>query len=271
MSDFLDQLRSKWTAPSAVIHKFRLQYDETSGLIYAFFESTDDQTFYYPAIRNTTEVNTKILSYVCDGKSGVLSACSFANANHKLQNVIFFIDKDLDDFIETHLAKNEKLFVTEYYAIENYICNESALKVLLREYILLPEDDPKNDEILAEFGKCLSEFYDHILPLMAWAIERRRAGEEVIFGNIGASLSKCFCFDGVKVIPVSECHSIFRSECGHANDVSDPAIVSDVVSELRLREPKTWVRGKFEMWFFVNFVNTVWDNLKGYPYPEKNE
>jgi hypothetical protein len=266
MSDFLDQLRAKWTAPVAVTHKFRLEYDETTSQVYAFFESTDDQMFYSAAIRKKTDA--KILSYICDGKSGVLYAYSFLRASRKSQNVICFIDKDLDDLTGTHLPIGGCLFVTEYYAIENYICAESALRVLLRDYILLPADNPKNDEILAEFGTCLSEFYDDIRPLMAWAIERRRAGTEVVFGNLG-SLKKCFCFDGLRAKPLSACHTIFRSECGHAIDASDAATVLSVIDELRLREPKSWVRGKFEMWVFLNFVNTIWDNLKGYPISKK--
>ncbi len=266
MSAFLDQLRSKWTAPAAVAHKFRMQYDESAPQAYAFFESTDDQMFYYPAIREATGIDTRILCYICDGKPGVWYAHNFAHAIHKTDNVICFIDKDLDDFLTIiPPLKGDRLFVTEYYAVENYVCTETAVRVLLREYILLPEDDPKIEEIVTEFRKCASDFYAHIMPLMAWAIERRRAGEQVIFANIGGSLSKCFCFDGLDVKPLPQCHSIFRAECGHAVDASDAAIVSGVIDELQRREPKTWVRGKFEMWVFLNFVNTVWNNLRGYP------
>jgi hypothetical protein len=269
MSDFLDNLRSKWTAPSVVIHKFRLQYDEESSQVYAFFESTDDQTFYSPAIRNSIEMGTKILSYICDGKSGVLYAYNFAHTHRKLRNVVGFVDKDFDDLIGAPLPNEEGIFVTEYYSIENYICTESAFRVLLRDYIMLPEDDSKNDAILQEFRRCLSEFYDDIKPLMAWAIERRRAGKEVVFGSMGSSLKKCFCFDGLRAKPHVECHRMFRSECGHAADVSDETIMLDIVEELGLREPKAWVRGKFEMWVFVNFANAIWDHLKGYPISNK--
>jgi hypothetical protein len=111
MSDFLDQLRAKWTTPAVVTHKFRMQYDESASQAYAFFESTDDQIFYYPAIREAVGTHTKILCYICDGKSGVWHAHNFAHATHKTANMICFVDKDYDNLVKINPPlQGDKLF-----------------------------------------------------------------------------------------------------------------------------------------------------------------
>jgi hypothetical protein len=97
MGSFLDSLRKCRTVPVAIRLRFVQEYDANTPSVYAFFESTDDRTFYEPSIRSHSPEGARLFTYLCDNKAGVYYQYDQAERSGKLKNVVCFVDKDIDD------------------------------------------------------------------------------------------------------------------------------------------------------------------------------
>jgi hypothetical protein len=271
MSGFLNFLRAKRASAAAVTLKFRLQYKEVSEDIYAFFESTDDAIFYLSDLRHALRPDAEIHRFICDGKAGVCYALHFAESTGRLRNAVFFVDKDLDDFVGEDIVTHERLFRTSYYSIENYIATEEAFKVIWEEHIQLPATSGAFKKALAGFRRAYRHLYTNLRPLTAWVIERRRERCDVLLANLNSGLECCFEFKDFILGSKAEFDQTFKTWCGHTSDQSTTSVVVHIDKELRKLPPKTWVRGKFELWLFLIYTNAVWKSLVGMPISRKKK
>jgi hypothetical protein len=261
MTNFVQALRKKRVSSSAVHWKFSLQYRKGDNRVYAFFESTDDVTFYYYHIAQALPPNTKLFTYICDGKSGVLSAVNFSSQKQKTENTIFFVDKDLDDFCDL-VIEDDRVFCTEFYSIENYLCGDRAVEVIWREYVKLDVHDNRLKKYQGKLRRALGSFYTKMRPLMAWAVARRRAGHQVIFQNLH-DLDCCFSLKGMKLKCRTRYAQRFRSACAPSDKLTMPKERKEWEAKFAQSSPKTWIRGKYEAWMFARLANAMWEGLVG--------
>lgn len=269
MGQFLDELRASRSEPAAIHQRFRLEYDERSDNIYAFFESLDDWQFYRAPIISRAQA-ARINVYLCGNKDGVWSAYTFAERRSTLKNVVCFVDKDLDDFCAEALPVKDRIYVTQCYSIENHLCTRSAIDIFLNVVVGLPDTHPTREAILKEFEESLSEFQGILLPVFAWAIASRCKGMKIVFDNVGPDLSSCLEYEGFRIKEKQDICEFFRGRCrgGRSESSDEDSLVNDSEvtqwkDALRSRDPKTWVRGKYELWFTLRFMNRVWAELRG--------
>ena len=267
---FLAQLRQARRSAPVVRQKFRLVYNPDSKDVYAFFESTDDIVFYLYRIKERVSPQSAVHTFVCDGKAGVIGALKFAQRFGKTINSMFFVDRDLDDFDSTQVDPSERLFLTEHYSIENYLCTKEGFDVIWCEFIKLPVSHPLYKPSLRRVIKGLDELGKLLLPAFSWVIERRRAKVKVIFGSIGPGLSGCFNIVDLKPIPNGvKPLRFFMDKCLEEPDCSKQADVRLAQAELKALPRKRWLRGKFELWYFVSACNQIWTELVKQPISAK--
>jgi hypothetical protein len=271
MSEFLDDLRRSRTAIQTVKFKFRLQSDKTKKDIHAFFESTDDKAFYWSFLDQKKLPNITVFAYVCDGKPGVIQSRNFVRDIGKTKGTLFFVDKDLDDLWLSPYTDYEMTFVTDVYSIENYLCTDAVLKHILDFHVFLPETDENYPKIVNRLSGVLCDFYNHILPLVTWAVAARRAGQSVLFANHGNNLGRCFEISGGSLNPLDNHEEQFCSICAIDMTIIQAKSLVGVREELLALSPKSWSRGKFELWVFLAYVNQVWLSLTGHPSSEKKK
>jgi hypothetical protein len=268
MSDFLESLRDARRSASAVKHNFRLKYDDQNGNIYAFFESTDDVVFYFNHIKNRAHSAVSIETFICDGKAGVDNAYEFAEQSNMLKNALFFVDRDLDDFDGSQVSSSRDIFLTEFYSIENYLCTAEGFSVIWRELIKLPITDSRYSEAFKKIESGINSLSQYLLPFFAWAIGRRRSRERVVFSKIGESLSGYFDIVDLAPAPKEGMLARLQRKCSEQDGDPAPENFMSIQEELRQLGHKRWLRGKFELWYFMNSCNSIWQELVGSPISE---
>ncbi len=146
------------------------------------------------------------------------------------------------------------MYVTDYYSIENHLVSSDLLICVWRH--LLKQGEDGTLALKMEFEESLKMFYKLVLPIMAWILFHRRAGAPLNLSNI--RLRRLIRMDTdfqVRYTKKKLFHELGKT-CGVATGTW-PKGRKALEKELNALEPKTFVRGKFELWFFVQFIQRV--------------
>jgi hypothetical protein len=262
MMSFVDTLRSLRTAPQAVWLEFIGTYSVASFDIYLFFEGKDDFSFYQPFVRRHWGQRGGIVGFNCDGKDEVIEI--IPRVKQKLDyewRGLFFLDKDLDDYCCVSRVPDRFVYETECYSIENFIASPSTLTIIWTDLLQLPLNDPRHSEMHNAFSKAYDTFCDTMKSVMAWVIHLRRSGRKVNLRDV--KMNKLIRLD-------QECNcSLVAGWADHILAASslhdmtyDAASHEAIVSELTGRDPKTYIRGKFDLWYFVAFLQRTLEVLR---------
>jgi hypothetical protein len=263
MGSFLDRLKAERFAPIAIRHRYRIEYNETNNDVYAFFESTDDATFYRRYVLSQKRKDGRVRIYYCGNKDSVWFHYEVAEKENKLRNALFFVDKDIDDLTGDSLPARSHIFVTDYYSIENYLCTEEAVRTVLQELIFLPDEGTVYADIVEHFQTGLQQLAIHLRPIFAEVIQLRRAGAKVLFSDLGDTLSPCFQMETLLPNPLPNWNEIFRVRCKYDPTSLVAADVTAIDTSLSIMPCHTWLRGKFALWYFVQFIGNLWTSLQG--------
>jgi hypothetical protein len=172
---------------------------------------------------------------------------------------LFFVDRDLADFIPEVLPLHDDVFVTDVYAIENWLVDRALLSRAMRELFhveLLVADETR---ILNIFEQMLERFYDAIRSTMGWMLVQRRNNNRFHANSIrledmfSVVLRNDFSWS---ISPLRRRKSRLLDAC--PNNVPVARSVRMAATELRrCGEPKRYVRGKWELWFFEKFLRLL--------------
>lgn len=258
---FLDRLRERRHIPQVPRQKFDLRFSPTTKVCLAVFEGAEDDLFYRPMLRAL--VSEGISSIVCSGKDQVLDLYAYAKSTGRLRKVLFFVDKDLDDYFG--LVINPDVFCTETYSVENYVSTEIMLRRLLHDFVLLEVDDRLIDDVCAAYARESERFAELMLDAFAWICARRDLGDRVRFSGLASGLSSCLAIDDAgQVQGKPNWLAEFKRRCDVFGVEPNAANVALWRMILSSKNSKEWLRGKFELWFFVSFFNAVWKSLQGH-------
>jgi len=262
---FLDQLRSARLAPVAVMQQFVLYYRADPEGIFAFIEGADDRHFLQYELQSRSQGG--LANFItCNGKAGVLRALDNVSRLYPaVQRALFFVDRDFDDFIAPQLARTHpQLYITDWYSIENDVVNEGALRTVFCQLGNLAGNDARLDAIIRRFDAAHRRFAVILRRYLAAAIVFLRAGREVHLNNI--DLGRALRLDP-DCGPILNRHRVadIAAMAGLADVAIDVAATRMQMRALLLPRVKLWLRGKFELWFFVRFVDCVSARLRGQP------
>lgn len=141
--------------------KFRLLAYRAScaeTMIFAF-EGDDDKVVFSHWIRRISPDLT-FEPFVCGGKRGskVLSHILYEDENDLKNCVAIFVDRDFDDLDK--FAVIPWLFMTDRYAIENYLVDPDVLEQILRDLFPLDGEPEMRASIVTHFRHIYSDFLD---------------------------------------------------------------------------------------------------------------
>jgi hypothetical protein len=259
---FAEELKKARSGRTAILHEFSTNYNPNDSRVHVFFEGHDDAVFYRVVLERFVKENRKLYMYRCDGKARVYEA--FRQIGEKFpscRGALFFVDKDLDDIVGQPWPTDPRIFVTDVYSIENYIVSRDVLNRVVTDFVKFRDVHFQMDPILDRFDRELQRFHTLITPLMAWIVVARRAGLRPMLSDIQLNelfnVSEC----SLKVRPGPRIEYLNRVTAASLPGKTSNRVLQ-VVRELKRLPPKRFVRGKFEMWFFIEFLQGLVHRLE---------
>ena len=260
MQDFAEYLSTEAISPEAVFHNFRIEYFANKKAIFAFFEGLDDKKCYLTFLERHFNFATMQYPFVCNGKENILKIYEmFVNSGFSETRVLFFIDKDHDDIVDRPLPQSINVFVTDVYSIENYLVSEHSVRILWCQFEVEGRPDDVLSQITERFRQERDRFVRLMRPYMAWVIQKRKMGIAVDFSRV--SMSQCFHIaQGVRKKPGAL--KRLRQCCEDDGSPIDLNSVKKLCEKLSIEDYQIWLRGKFELWFFEEFLTHEWKKLR---------
>jgi hypothetical protein len=250
----IDELRQSRTGRTAVLHEFKTNFDPQAQRIHAFVEGYEDMIFYRSYIEAFVGPEYKVFTYRCGNKDAVYEVFSkICDANSKSRHTLFFVDKDLSDLMPEVWPHDECIHVTEVYSIENYFVSGSVFRRICLELLRVRKVAFNFEPLIRMFELQLDRFHDEVKTIMAWIICVRRAGLRPNVQNIELdSLIEITHECVIGALPARQ------RNLERMTGISSPRrtwrCVRRTIRELESRHPKHFVRGKFESWFMVVFL-----------------
>lgn len=253
---FADLLRKSRSSPTAVLHKFLVNYNPSGRQIHAFVEGSPDLAFYRRYLDPYVDPGAVWL-YNCEGKAHVYETYGkIIERFPHCRRVIFFVDKDVDDIIGEAWPADPRIYVTDVYSIENYLVCKEVVTRYLHDFVKLKRVEFDFAPVLSQFDKQRDKFYGVILPLMAWVVTARRSGQRPNLGNIALANLLLFSDSGF----VERKRNRLDYLCKVTGVQLPPGVwkpIRRTCLELKRLPPKRYVRGKFEAWFMLEMLKTL--------------
>jgi hypothetical protein len=261
---FLDELRQQRESPATAFHLFLLQYPKSINGIHSFFEGQEDCSFYSGFLLRFISDQKYFHIYKCGSKNGVYETHGKITHLGKPQIItLFFVDKDFSDILDENYEKSENIFVTDYYSIENYLVDEQMLRRIWDELFHLRNIALSFETIVERFRQELKRFYDLFLPITAWIIHSRRNQNRPNVNNV--KLAQICSLDDDLTLQCAEFDESMKAMermCGVETSADFSMMISTIITDLISLEPKKYIRGKFELWFFVKFIEKIEEVLR---------
>ena len=181
----------------------------------------------------------------------------------KLQ-IIFFIDRDLSNFLNESLRSESNIFITDNYSIENDIVNRNTCDRVLTEVCKLNNiKENEKEKILNLFDNQLDIFQDRMVTIMSWIIYWKRSGCKPSLDNI--EMKHLFKLQKGRLRSILRPRSFIshteyiHKKCGI--DYKPRSGIRTIAKEFRkVKGNKKFVRGKYILWFFVEYVLSIHGN-----------
>ncbi len=256
---FIDKLRSARTSKTTVLHKFLTQYDPRAKRVYLFVEGDADQAFYRAQLSRHLPEGVSPFFYNCEGKKRVFDAYADILSRYPhISTALFFVDKDLDDILGRPWPSDPRIFTTDLYAIENYAVARACFERYLSDHVKIRNVELESAVLLDQFDEQLAKFHKLSLPIMAWILIMRRQGESVILNDV--DFGKLFRLDAGELKRRSKRGTLnYLKRVTQCSQDCDWRTLRQASLELSRFAPKRYIRGKFEAWWFVAFVNHICD------------
>jgi hypothetical protein len=261
----VDKLRQQRQTPRALWLQFATAYDSKRYTLYIFFEGKTDSAYYLPELRRRRK-QREIIQFICDGKDGVIAAYNDKRIRKKIsnwKNVLFFVDKDWDDLLNiTKIPQSDSFFVTKYYSFENYLVGFETVEMFWTDFYKLPQN-VELTQVIQNFQHGYSVFVKLIRPIMAWAIAQKKKEQELAiiqnrkekgFNLNNVNLNNVFELDSdLEPLKKQNAWRNIKKACAFNHKLNLVDLKKEL-KKLKNLEPKIYIRGKFELWYLINFL-----------------
>ena len=129
----LEYLESMKQSVAAVQHKIQLKYNPRKKQLFAIFEGKEDRAYYIPRIEIILKdyPYDEIVEEISYSKNNVIALRERLDwENYDSRQFTFFVDKDLDYWLDKSTPEASNIFVTDYYSVENSVSQVMSLKIL---------------------------------------------------------------------------------------------------------------------------------------------
>lgn len=256
-------LDEKILTPAAAYIKILSQYKTSDNTIFCLVEGIEDISFYRPFLEIYKEgVSVKYI--ICNGKQNVID--NYKNIDwsfYDKKRILFFIDKDFDDYIGKEIIIDNNVFITDCYSIENYLVDELILEKFIIDNCLITNESVIKLAI-ENFKKEHNTYVKQLKMISAWMMYCRKNNFKVCFNDI--KMSDLFKIDEngkLKKKTLSSYTSKFQYLCdktqtNHFNIEEIKYYFNLINTE---SNPKKFIRGKYELYFMFIYLKYISDNV----------
>ena len=258
VADFIEALEAEARSPIAIYHQCRLAYyGPVESDIFLFVEVEEDRVYYMTTLLKYRELD-HIEVYICNGKAGVFALHELARREFGISyRTLFFIDRDHDALLGLQPPEASNMYVTDGYSFENGLVSEQAIRVMLRLYTPYRRNVSRLGERLRSYSGGHQRFIQIMRPLMASTLSAREQGLELKLSL--ASLAKFVRLDSLETVRrVHRGFVDFRHCCELSEARVCLARVKGWSRRLSNEPSEAWLRGKFEFWFFMQWIKRSW-------------
>lgn len=263
---FLQSLKDAGASSITSYIRFLQEYKSTDKALHLFIEGNDDPSFYTNFIKNIAGKKYELYFYNCKNKNGVYENYNKINWNtYNKHKALFFVDKDYSDILGLSYVTDDNIFVTKYYSIENYLVNVKILKRILTDLLHITDTETING-IVKTFKKEHKVFCKQMHILSSWIIFHRSKGNNIPLSKV--NLSHIFSFDqDLKINRLQEPQgtkllTYLNNKTGNVDTTECWKEISKIYRQIRLiSKDKIHLRGKFEIWFLIAFINELMENV----------
>lgn len=268
---FVDDLRAARGSAATAYHTFLLDYKSNGRSIYCFFEGQDDPSFYLNFISAQKPTDWHVCIYRCNNKLAVYESYKkISTQQTKPGECLFFVDKDLSNYIGDAFPNSQQIFVTEYYSIENYLASPEMLKRIWIEIFHLSVPSREFDDVVHKFKQAQKGLHRLLLVIMAWAVYLKRVGCPTNLN--GLDLSGMYAIGSdlkiTRRVAVIYVQRYLEKTCQTKTPNGSAKHIRTIAKLLQKQNPKTYIRGKFELWFLIQFVKVLEGNYREAAYRE---
>ncbi|QQV01340.1 MULTISPECIES: DUF4435 domain-containing protein [Chryseobacterium] len=259
----LDILDEKILTPSAAYIKILSQYKTSDNTIFCLVEGVEDNSFYRHFIEIYKE-DIPVKYIVCNGKQNVIDNYNELDWDfYDKKRVLFFIDKDFDDYIEREIINDENVFITDCYSIENYLVDENILEKFITDNCLITTESVIKLAV-ENFRKQHKVFVKQLKMISSWMMYCRKNNFEVCFNDI--KMSDLFKIDDEGNL-TKKTLSTYRSKFEYLCDTTQTNYFN--LNEIRYyynlineeSKPKKFIRGKYELYFMFMYLKYISENV----------
>ncbi len=268
--------------PRTGIIKLKQEFRRFGRHVHLFVESEDDYEFYRHSLQAVYR-GYAFFPYDQKGKKNVIEA--FLEVDWRLfprHRILFLVDKDYDDLLGRWPIKSSNFFKTKYYSIENYFVTTKTIQTTLSRVWGL-KDSKLLLEAKSAFEASHKEFVQHMLPITSCILIYRTDERHMNLDAI--KMENIFFFDGIEFgkkkyliqnrhMQLMKDSSVPKSMKSQYTDTKTLDYLVDssgadrrligyrklILHFRRLEtvdDPKKILRGKYELWFFLRFLNAL--------------
>lgn len=264
-ADQAEILREEARAPHAVFHQFMLLLGKSPpDCHFLFFEGAEDPTFFIGFVLARLD-GREYHEFVCNGRQGVIKVNELCSRDGRaFDRSLYFIDKDHCDLMSPEEVLPSRTFQTDCYSFENYLVCKQSFRRFWTERLHLHSGDSRYDSYQLLFERLHQSFFQRMHFLMAiiligrgidkWPVAKLNLNnvnfEKVLSIDLSAERVHWVSSGGQNFLAAS-------NMTASGVTVRGDAIRSVVRKYLRGREPKSYVRGKYELWFFARFLSLI--------------
>ncbi|MBV6340427.1 DUF4435 domain-containing protein [Candidatus Magnetobacterium casense] len=270
-ANILEALNKAKDSPTPFYHEFRMRWNKKAMCVYGFVEGKDDLSFYKGKINDRLPGQWRVDLLVARNRNNVIALYKgFDWTRYPKHQIAFFIDRDLSDFLRESLPDDVNVYITDNYSIENDFVDRETCSRVMTEVCSLYSFE-KNlledllDTILDLFDEQLLAFQDSMVTVMAWCIYWMRKGEKVYLDNINMGDMFAVREGRVQMLPFpNERFSTIEEYIHNKAKISYVPGVDITNIEKEFKEQGRhlkFVRGKYVLWFFVEFILSVYTNI----------
>lgn len=261
--DHATRLREEAESPHAQFHQYVLliskgQPDDQ----YFFFEGDDDPIFYGDQAQSF--LGERLYhDFICRGREEVLKAHDLvARDGRAIDRTHFFVDKDHNDIMGGRTNFSASIFQTCFYSFENYLVCERVLRRFWVERLHLSSSDERLEHTIDTFRVMHLSLMKRMRVLMALVLIGRgiegRASLKLNLNNVCLDKVLRLDFSRRRINWQPNAIQNFLSASNMIQAAVGPIKNSDIRricrTYLASTDAKHYVRGKFELWFFVKFL-----------------
>lgn len=242
--DFLANMKSSVNSYSVIYDEILKSYNK-SNKVYAICEGKYDYIYYdhfFYKIKNLELTHS-------NSKNGVMHLYELLfknNNNYSKDRIIFFIDKDLS-FWENDIVKDDNIYITDYYSIENNLIYDYIFVQLLKCSNITNLTNEQCTDLKIKFNKIICNFREKMKNVMS----------DFLLSKINSNSN--FIFDIFNYVNI-DLERLYI--CVSYNPINSQNLIDEKIMEFNNYPEEYSVRGKWEFDFIYKLYTIIIEDIK---------